>query len=62
MLFGKHLEEGVSEGALGALALSRYGHGLVCAWRCLVLDKVFEIVVVDIICMRRSVSGGFFVG
>lgn len=57
MLLCQNIEEGVAECALGALALAWDGYGLVRAGRRLVLDKVFEIVVVDVICRRVSVSG-----
>jgi hypothetical protein len=35
--------------ALGAFALPGYGDGFVRAWSGLVLDQVFEVVIVDVV-------------
>lgn len=56
MLFREDLEEGVAKGSLCALALAGYGDGLVRARRGLVLDKLFEVVVVYVIYRRATVS------
>lgn len=58
MLFREDLEEGVAKGPLCALALAGYGDGPVRARRGLVLDKLFEVVVVYVICKRATVSRG----
>lgn len=56
MLLREHPEEGVAKGPLGALALSWDGDGLVGAGRGLVLDEFLEVVVINVVCMRPSVS------
>jgi hypothetical protein len=61
VLLRQDMEEDVSECALGALALAWDRYGLVRAGRRLVLDEVFEVVVVDVICGRTCVSGGLSV-
>jgi hypothetical protein len=56
MLLRYDLEEGVPERPLGAFALSRNRYGFVRARRRLVLDEVFEVIVVDVICSCRPIS------
>ena len=58
MLFCQDLEEGVAKRPLGALALAGYGYRFVGARRGLMLDEVFEVVVIDVICRRALVIGG----
>lgn len=47
----------LAEGFLGtACALARNRYGFICARCCLVLDQVFEIVIVDVDCAGSAVS------
>lgn len=52
----QNLEEGISEGSLGALALSWYRNGFVCAGRGLMFDQVFEVVIVDVVCVTAELA------
>lgn len=57
MLRLQNTKECLAEGFLGAAcALARYRYGLVRARRRLVLDQVFEVIIVDVNCTRNAVS------
>lgn len=49
MLLLQGFEEAVSESSLGACALSGYRNGFCRTRRGLVFDKVFEVVIVDVV-------------
>lgn len=49
MLSFEDLEEGFAESSLGGCALARNRQGLAGAGSCVLLDQVFEVVVVNII-------------
>ena len=49
MLRLQNIQEGLSELSLGTFALPWYRNGLVCAGSGVVLNQVFEIVVVNVV-------------
>ena len=57
VLYLQDLKECLAEGFLGAACtLARYRYGFVRAGRCLVLDKIFEVIIVNVDCARNAVS------
>ena len=56
MLCFEDLEEGISKGSFTAFALAGDRDGFVGTGRGLVLDEVFEVVVVNVVCVAQVVS------
>jgi hypothetical protein len=58
MLGVQDAQEGVAEDPLGGSALAGYGNGFVGARGCLVLDEVFEVIIVNVVYGRKELARG----